>query len=150
MMLLTTLLKEYGLNPKKTKLVRHAYSNVKVRTCCGKGLLEAYQAIQPRSVFHKYTHVMVFLGEEKGTTADFFGLYEIKEELCGGPFITKMPEGYPYPEEYANDRYWYDLSRDKVVSDQLEGLTIEWGSAARAWHQVATNEKEVLEIRRRP
>lgn len=147
-MLLSTVLKGYGLDSKRTILVRHAVSNDKVKTCIKKGFLDAYQAIQPEAVFSKYTHVMVFLGEKTGTTAVFYGLYEVTGELFGGPFISKMPEGYPYPEEYVNDKHLYNLVKDESVSAQLEGMVIEWGRGTRAWHQVATKEKEVI-VRRK-
>ena len=144
--LLSTLLKEEGLNPATTKLVRHSINEKTgtVRRCFQKGFIEDYQSIQERPVFHKCSHILVFMGEKKGTTGVFLGLYEVKREI-EGDHSQKMPEGYPSPEQFKNDRYWYDLAKSDDMS-RFEGrLIIEWGRGTLAWCQKATNEKVIIE-----
>lgn len=145
--LLSSVLERYGLNPEKTMLVRHALTNERAGNCFRSGFIGAYQSMQENPVFHDSTHVLMFMGESSGTTAVFIGLYKVEGELEGSPLLEKMPEGYPYPDEFIRGGYWYDLDKLKAM-EGLEGeLRIEWGKGgARAWHQVATNDKEVLNL----
>lgn len=145
--MLSSVLERYGLDSGKTMLVRHALTNERAGNCYRSGFIGAYQSIQEKPVFHDSTHVLMFMGENSGTTAIFIGLYKVKEELEGSPLLEKMPEGYPYPDEYIRGGYWYELDKVKAM-EGLEGdLKIEWGKGgARAWHQVATNDKEILNL----
>lgn len=141
---LSSILKELGLDPETTKLVRHSYNDDIARECFEKGFIDAYQSIQEKPVFHGRSHVLSFIGESKGTTAVFLGLYEVRGEYEGN-HQARMPEGYPYPEEYLNDRFWYDLRKLDDTS-ALEGrLKIGWGKSAIKWDQNATTGKEIIE-----
>lgn len=141
--MLSSVMAKYGLNPETTKLVRHSYSHTDMRKCYEKGFLEAYQSIQKSNVFHGCTHILSFIGTE-GTSAVFFGLYEVLGEYMGN-HQARMPEGYPLPEEFLNDRYYYDLVKVDSMAD-LEGkLKIEWGNSTIQWCQNATTDKEILE-----
>ena len=144
--LLSTLLKEEGLNPATTKLVRHSINEKtgSVRLCYQKGFINDYQSVQERPVFHKCSHILVFMGERKGTTAVFLGLYEVKSEI-EGDHTKRMPKGYPFPEEFKNNRYWYELDKSNAMNRFEERLKIEWGRATLAWCQNATNDKVILE-----
>ena len=148
-MMLASIIVKYGLNPEDVKLVRHPLNNKEARTCLNMGFIEAYQSIQTEPVFHGFSHVLVFLGERKGTTAVFFGLYKVNGEYCNGPFSSRMPNGYPFPEEYREDKYWYDLERLPLMDGLKDELRIEWGrTLARQWNQSATNDKVVIGIPR--
>ena len=141
-LMLSSLLRKYGLDPETTKLARHSYNDAK--ECIEKGFIEAYQSIQKNNVFHGRTHLLSFIGEPKGTAAVFLGLYEVRGEYIGN-HQSRMPEGFPQPEAFQNDRYFYDLAKlDEMVS--LEGkLKIEWGNSAKRWNQNATTDKVILE-----
>lgn len=141
--MLSSLLKTIGLDPETTKLVRHSFNKDNARDCYQKGFIEAYQSIQKDPVFHGSTHVLSFMGEEKGKTAVFIGLFEVRGEFVGD-HQARTPEGYPYPDEFRNNRYWYDLKRLDDMHD-LEGkLKIAWGDAPISWCQKATNDKVVI------
>lgn len=141
--MLSSIIEEYGLDPAKTKLARHA--GIEAKECYEKGFIEDYQAIQREAVFEKCTHVLSFIGKE-GTTAEFIGLYRVDKEYSSEDFLRFMPADYPYPEQYKVDYYYYDLEKLDLMAE-LEGkLTIEWGSATQKWHQWARNDKEIISI----
>ena len=142
--LLSSILRIEGLNPSTTKLVRHSFNDDSARQCYQKGFIEAYQSIQEKPVFHDCSHVLSFMGEGKGTTAVFLGLYEVKGEFEGDQSHRK-PDGYPSPEQFINDRYWYDLVKSDEMSKFEGKLKIDWGKAAISWYQNATNDKVILE-----
>ena len=50
-MKLSSILKEYGLEGKAVKLIRHPYNKPDVREIYDKGFIEAYQQEQGDSVF---------------------------------------------------------------------------------------------------
>lgn len=140
--MLSSILKEFKLDPETTKLVRHSYHDAKA--CIEKGLIESYQSIQKNNVFHGKTHVLSFMGEPKGTTAVFLGLYEVRGEYIGN-HRSRMPEGYPQPEDFQNHRFFYDLAKLDDMA-LLEGkLKIEWGNSAKQWSQNGTTDKMILE-----
>lgn len=144
-MMLSYIMKEYGLNPKTTKLVRHSLNDKEVKTCFHQGYMEEYQAIQKYHKFKNSTHIMSFIGEKTGTTAIFLGLYEVKGHYESNGHLEKMPKGYPFPKQYQVDSHWYDLKKIDVMSS-LEGkLKIEWGKAVKQWCQNGTTDKIVLE-----
>ena len=146
-MMLSSIIMKYGLKPENVKLVRHPLNNNEARTCLNMGFIEAYQSIQTEPVFHGFSHVLVFMGERKGTTAVFLGLYKVNGEYSNGPFTSRMPEGYPFPAEYIEDKYWYDLERLPLMDGLKDELRIEWGrTLARIWHQIATHDKVIIGI----
>lgn len=142
-LMLSSIIKEYGLNPKDVKIVRHSYNKTDVRVCFKRDLIKEYQAIQKNRVFHNKTYILSFIGEETGTTAKFLGLYKVIEELQGH-HQSKMSEGYPYPEQYEKDEFYYKLEKLNEMKP-LEGkLIIQWGRSTKCWAQNGTTDKEVL------
>lgn len=144
--MLSTVFYRYGLNPRDIKIVRHSYNNQKCRHCYESGFLDAYQAIQSKPVFNYCSYIAAFMGEEKGTTAVFVGLYEVKGSFTRN-LTERMPDNYPFPEEYKADKYWFDLRKTSVMSDLIGKLRIDWGSASstRSWCQEASKDKQVIE-----
>lgn len=143
-MKLSSLFNEYGINPKRTKLVRHPYNLPRVKTTYDTGFLWAYQNVQSKPRFDRCVYVLVFLGTT-GTRSDFMGCYRVGERFEGDERRSRMPEGYPFPDEYESG-FYYDLVLDDTMKDLIGRLVIDWGTG-RTFHQWASNEKEILEIR---
>ena len=144
-MLLSTILKEYGIDIKHTKLVRHPLSKKEVSDCYIKGMIEAYQNEQSKPVFDKCTHVLTFIGTAGGE-ALFYGVYEVKGvETKHDKIVKKMPKAYPYPEHYEKAAYYYNLKKLDVMDDLKGRLFIEWKNE-RSWAQWAETDKKVMAI----
>ncbi len=141
-MRLTTILREYGLNPEKVKVIRHPLSREDVSTIYREGYLETYQAQQGNRVFDHTDYVVSFIGET-GTTGRLFGVYQVKGRVEGEEKQQMMPAGYPYPEHFSSG-YFYILEKTEIMSDLVNRLVIEWDS--RIWHQWGTTDKNVIAI----
>ena len=139
---LTTILREYGLNPEKVKMIRHPLSRKDVSTIYQEGFIEAYQAQQGSRVFDHADYVVSFIGET-GTTGRFLGVYQVKGRVEGDEKQQLMPVGYPYPEHFSSG-YFYILEKTEIMSDLVNRLVIEWDS--RIWHQWGTTDKNVIAI----
>ena len=143
---LSLLFNEYNIDPKVTKLIRHPLNNPDARLAIEKGFLSTYQNHQSRKIFEKCENVLVFLGTD-GTCADFIGLYKVEWMVEGKDILKFLPEDYPFPEEFEQGGYYYNLVKQDTMADLEKRLVIDWGRGTKAWHQWATNEKQILEIR---
>ena len=140
---LSNILKDYGLDPKRTKLVRHPLSNKRVKKVYGTEYFEAYQNMQSHQpVFDKCDYVLSFLGTS-GTLAEFIGCFKVLDKIENPDKRKLMPEGYPFPEEFDTG-YYYKLVPDDKMSELIGKLVIDWGPSARSWHQWAKNEKMIV------
>ena len=146
-MKLSSILNEYGLNPNRTKLVRHAYSNPRFRAAYDLNFLEAYQNSQSSQRFKNTDCVLVFLGKS-GNQSIFLGCYSVGEVLEGSDKRILMPPGYPNPEEYESG-FYYNLTLNDKMADLINRLVIDWGKPTPSnWCQLASKkDKMVLEIR---
>lgn len=142
-MYLLSIFKEYGIDIEKTKIVRHPLNKQDVRDIYNHGMIEDYQSKQGKPVFDGCKYIVSFIGME-GTSARFFGVYEILERIEGKDVKTKMPEGFPYPEQFE-DGYYYVMQKTDIMSDLVDKLYVDWVNAV-SWAQWARNDKKVLAI----
>jgi hypothetical protein len=142
---LSSILKEYGVDIKKTKLVRHPLNNADIRDVYEKGMIEYYQSCQSKNCFDNCKYIASFVGTT-GTEAKFIGLYEIIDTLEGAEVQKRMPKEYPYPDHFGENHIYYVMRKLDVMSDMENKLFIDWGKGALAWFQWADNDKEVLSI----
>jgi len=144
---LSDILKRTGIDPRRTKLIRHSLRHRRFRICYEKNFFELYQRIQNKNFFNNCDFVLSFISEI-GTSTKFIRCYKV---CSGRPIrIEFMPKGFPVPEMFTEDRYLYDLEPTDIMSDLKERLIIDWGRATRSWHQWATNDKVVLSIQSNP
>lgn len=143
-MLLSMIIKEYGLDIKATKLIRHACNRSDVREIIDKGYLEAYQNEQGGPIFDKCKHVLSFMSSN-GTSAVFFGCYEVGQKYEGIEKKRKMPKGFPYPEYFEKSVY-YDLKETDIMADLKNRLVIDWGKNTRRFDHWAETKKAVIAI----
>lgn len=142
---LSSILKEYGVDIKKTKLVRHPLNKTDIRDVYERGMIEAYQSSQSKNCFDNCKYIASFVGTT-GTEAKFIGLYEIVDTIDGSEVMKHMPEGYPYPDHFDDTHRFYVMKKLETMSDMDNKLIIDWGKGALAWFQWAENDKEVLSI----
>ncbi len=93
-------------------------------------LFHKYMTEQEKGKFDGIKYMVVFLGD-KGTTARFLGVYEVKDRRLS-PVNEK--------EEILDLKYMPDFAilEEKVI--------VDWGKNTQAWHQYFYNEKYVRTI----
>lgn len=144
---LNDILKRNGINPKRTKLIRHSLKHKRCKSCYENNFIDDYQKIQSKNFYNNCDYILSFISEP-GTSAKFIGCYKVG---VGIPINrTFMPKGFPVPEMFIEDGYYFDIQPSEIMSDLKERLIIDWGKAAVSWHQWATNEKAVLAIQSNP
>ena len=138
---LSDLLENNGIAPENVVLIRHAMSDKGFKTCYENGFIKLYTQIQgKRSVMLKERKIwMVFIGFE-GKTAVLYRIY--KQTGFSDIRKHKCPERFPYPENFEENLYLYDLEETEL----LKGLdiTIDWGESTRSWYQSATIPKPII------
>ncbi len=141
------ILNRNGIDPKKTKLIRHSLKHKRCKDCFDNNFIEEYQKIQSKSFFNGCDYVLSFISEP-GTSAKFLGCFKVGN---GKPIERSfMPNEFPVPEMFEEGEYFFDLEPIDIMADLKERLIIDWGKAAVSWHQWATNEKAVLAIQTNP
>jgi hypothetical protein len=132
-----------GFNPaSRTKFLRHRDARYDVHDLFRRGWLDAYQSIQARPLLDGFDYVVSFLGLS-GTRARFVGIYKVLGRCPADQAV--LPPGSPFEEWRRPDHYFYELQREPGFEDLEHRVVIDWGRAAIAWHQRASN-KEVLEV----
>lgn len=124
---LTDILKRNGIDPKRTKLLRHSLRHNRCKICYHSSFLDEYQKIQSANFFNHCDYVLSFINEP-GTSAKFIGCYKVG---TGKPINkTEMPENFPAPEMFSEaDNYYFDLQPAAIMADLKERLIIDWGKA---------------------
>jgi GIY-YIG catalytic domain len=143
------ILKIYGIDPDKVKLVRHGNKEIPIRETFLNNLkrLEAYQSFQKPKRFGNAKFIAVFAPYYK-TTALFLGFWEIRGYIENSKFTKKTLQDlkkFNLPESWFNISARYDLRRNNKLIDLSERLVIEWGPATVAW--VQSKDKLVVEIK---
>ncbi len=142
---LSSILKEYGVDIEKTKLIRHPLSKADVRVVYEKGMIEYYQSCQSKNCYDNCEFVASFVGIT-GNESKFIGLYKIVDVIEGSDVKRRMPKGYPYPDHFSEPNRYYVMEKQDRMSDMENKLIISWGGSPRAWFQWAKKDKEVLSI----
>jgi hypothetical protein len=128
----------------RAKFVRHQDKRYPVEELIRDGYFEAYQASQRRPVFDGLDYIISFSGHA-GTKARFYGVYEVIGRKAMAPSL--LPAGCLNPTWADPCPYFYVLRRDARFDEFSGRLIVEWGRAGRTWHQYATTDKEVVEMR---
>lgn len=93
-------------------------------------LFDKYQTEQLKGQFDGIKYMVVFLGE-KGTTARFLGVYEIKGRR---------------PSTIRSNEEILDLSYVSEFKPLEEKIVIDWGKSTVSWHQYYSQIKDVIRI----
>ena len=145
---LSSIFKEYGIDIKKTKLVRHPLNKPDIKDAYVRNMIQDYQSAQNKTCFDNCKYIATFLGTNK-TEAMFYGMYEITDMLTGSKVQDKMPKDYPHPEHFDENHVYYVMKKMDVMNELEEKLIIDWGKSTLSWFQWASNDKEVLSIANR-
>lgn len=142
---LSDLMKLGGIDPDGAVLIRHSIGDIAFAKCYENGSesIEQYTRLQAEHFSDGFKYWLVFIGE-KGRGARFFGAYTVKGKHPATP--DNMPTGFPVPEMFERNVYQYDLEANDFLSDYQGRLVIDWGNAAVAWHQKATNPKKIIAV----
>lgn len=141
-----TLLREANIDPADVRLVRHGDGRHDLTPYhlwrANRGGFELYQRIQRRQRFSGAGKIASFVVTPLGETL-FVGLYAVDG-------VATVPDGTidPISGQNAGGKNLYTLNAIDVLSDAEGRVVIEWGEGYRAWVQLGTNEKPVVEIRR--
>src|SRR5581483_4299935 len=130
------------------KVVRHQSSVAEgPQALYRRGLehFELYQEYQSSPIFDGCEYIISTLGIE-GTKAKFIGVYRNSGRTQQGqPGYVGPPTGYFRSSE---QRFRYQLVRDRRFDPFRDRLVVEWGKSALSWHQwLDQKDKEILELR---
>ena len=136
-----------GLDPAKVKLIRHALTDPGFKACYNKKMVLEYTRQQKRGFSRGYDYWAVFISD-KGTKAKFYACYRVGDSVPDTPDVA--PDGFPRKEWFQGENEYYDLSRVESLSEYENRLVIDWGTAARAWHQKGSTEQPIVSISSAP
>src|SRR5262249_43350049 len=147
---LLELLKLRGFGTtQRTKLVRHKDPAYDIHLLLRRGWLEPFQCFQNNPVFNDTDYVVSFVGTT-GTKARLLGIYAVLGRQPGSQGSlpadcrAAMTRG-EINDQWSKAKYFYDLRKQPGFED-LEGrVVIDWGKAAKSWHQWL-RKKEVVEV----
>ncbi len=142
---LSDLMKLGGIATDEAVLIRHSVGDPAFAKCYENGSesIEQYTCLQAEHFSDGFKYWLVFIGE-KGRGARFFRTYTVKGKR---PATSEnMPMGFPVPEMFERNVYQYDLEANDFLLDYQGRLVIDWGGAAVAWHQKATNQKKIIAV----
>jgi len=142
---LNDILKNAGLDPKKTLLIRHSKTHESFKRCYENGMLKEYTQVQKHDFTKGYDYWVVFVSSQ-GTTAVLEGCYKVNGYIAEVADKSVMPDDYPVPEMFEGGYSFFDLEKTDLLKEMEGRLIINWGKSTIAWKQKALNEKEVLAI----
>ena len=142
---LSSIFNEYGIDIKRTRIVRHPLNKEDIKVVYERNMIEDYQSTQSKRCFDNCNYIATFMGTNK-TEALFVGLYEIEGIITGPDVKNQMPKDYPYPEHFDETHVYYVMKKMDAMSELVDKLVIEWGKSTLSWNQWATTDKEVLSI----
>lgn len=137
------VLRKTGIDPAKTKLIRHALSDGKCRAYYEAGMIDTYTALQKRGFSKGYAYWAVFLND-KGSYARFYALYKVNGVLSNTAEL--MPKGCPTSDDFQGEGSFFLLQRMDCLKEYEQRLLIDWGKSTRMWHQKGTTEKPIIAI----
>lgn len=143
MLTFSDVLKKAGIDPTKTKLLRHAMIDKHFRACFDANMVREYTAHQRQDFSRGYDYWAVFISD-KGNYARLYALYRVGEPVPDT--IDKIPSGYPMPETFSGEGACYALTPVDALKEYEGRMIIDWGKSARMWHQRGTTEKTIVAI----
>lgn len=151
--MLNTILREAGLDPKNVRLIRHKDKRAKK----GRTPYELWRDDRPK--FELYQSTQSF-GNRKKLTAPYWAVFIVDNEentmfagVYSVNYLGVLENNIPMPHadgiEKAGTCDIYNLTLLNVLQDFIGRLFIDWGPGALAWIQYAErNEKPISEIRK--
>ena len=140
------LLKRADIDPKRVKLLRHAYSDEKFKACADEDMLYEYTCHQKPDFSKGYDYWCVFVSG-KSTLARFVTMYKVGKSVPDTP--ERIPDGLPEIEakKYNGESSIYELEYVDLLKEYENKLVIEWGAGTRQFAHRGTTEKPIVSIR---
>ena len=147
---LNDLLAVGGVDPAKTRLLRHKVGDLPVLDLWreDRALIEGYQSRQNAGAFDGATHIVSLLPRPTGDEV-FIGAYEVLGSSLAPPDDVCPLSGTMHDLDAPKPRVLYDLRRLLGFADYEDRLVVEWYPAGKApgWNQWAhRNPKRIVEI----
>ena len=140
---LSDVLKKAGIDPAKTKLLRHALSDKGFKACFDVHMVMEYTAHQGAGFSRGYEYWAVFISD-KGNYARFYALYHVGDSVPDT--VDVMPVGWPIANDFMGNGAYFDLQRMDELREYEGRILIDWGNSARMWHQRGITEKPIVAI----
>ena len=139
-MIFSDYLEKHGVDPQKTVLVRHPYSQAVVKYLYEGDYLDLSVALQNKGKFDRYDYIMSFLGFPDETCLFLQGYLITGYQLDAHRFL----KDYPYQEHITDQSVFYTLSPQLELEKYQNRLLIHWGKGQRIWLQRGMNVKPIL------
>ena len=144
------LLKTFGIDPGKIRLVRHGNKELK-------NVLETFQ--NDKEKFLEYTawqsprkfrgaEFLAIFSPARGTTSLFLGIWKVNgvtETSDLKPRHLELLQKHKLPEEWFKRSVHYQLEPTDLMASLSERLVIEWGESTLSW--VQSRNKTVVQIK---
>ena len=143
------LLKTFGINPDKIRLVRHGNKEISVLDVFHKDkerFLE-YTAWQRPKAFGNAEYLVIFY-PGRGTTSLFLGIWKIHGVTQTNELQAShldLLRKHNLPEGWYSTSVHYNLETTDLMSSLSERLVIEWGKSTLKW--VQKRDKAVVQIK---
>lgn len=145
MVTLGDFLKRTGLNEddlKHTKIIRYSLDDPEIRKLYETGNLCWYHSIQKESDFKGCKYLFCFIGESTNT-ARLLNSYEVDMKIPASEKRKEMPEDYPFPEHFEDERPYYYSWPSDLFHDFDQRLVVKWTSKK---SQLLANSQTALNI----
>ncbi|MBR3271565.1 MAG: GIY-YIG nuclease family protein [Clostridia bacterium] len=137
------ILRKAGIDPTKTKLIRHALADEGFSKCYRANLIDEYTAHQRKNFSKGYLYWAVFISD-KGSYARFYALYRVIEERPDTPDLK--PHNWPSDSDFQGKESFFILQRESIFEEYEGRILIDWGKSARMWHQKGITDKPIIAI----
>ncbi len=143
------LLKSYGIEPSKVRLVRHGNKEINVLDVFknDKDRFAEYTSWQRSGKYGEAEFLAIF-SPARGTTSLFLGVWKISGVTENRDLKTKhlkLLRKHTLPEGWFNTSVRYQLELTDLMFSLSERLVIEWGKSTLNW--VQSKNKSVVQIK---
>ena len=145
-MIFSEILVKYGIEPKKTGLVRHPYRQKVVQHLYEGDYMDLSMALQNKGRFDRYEYVMSFLGFPDETCLFLKGYQVTGYQSDANSNLAN----YPYQEHIFEESVFYTLSPIQELEQYQNRILINWGKGQRAWLQKGINVKPIIREYEKP
>lgn len=143
------LLKTYGIEPSKVRLVRHGNKEINVLDVFhnDKERFTEYTAWQKAGKYGEAEYLAIF-SPARGTTSLFLGIWKISGVTENRDLESRhlaMLHKHSLPEGWFKTSVRYHLKLTDIMFSLSERLVIEWGKSTLNW--VQSKNKNVVQIK---
>ena len=139
------VLRKVEIDPAKVKLIRHSLTDKNFKECYDADMVYEYTCHQKKDFSKGYEYWAIFISGT-GTYAKFYSIYKVGHSESDTK--NTIPKGLPEKEatKYLGENAVFALEKVDALEEYEKKLIIDWGTAARSWHQKGTTEKAIVSI----